>query len=873
MRRRAGATLLLGAAVALAPTALATASPERTPVVETVNGPIRGVIEHGGIHVFKGLRYGAPPVGPLRFEPPRRPEPWTDVADAVEYGTQAMQSVEETGATAYGPGQSEDCLFLNVWTPGVDDRRRPVMVWIHGGAWSYGSGALPIYDGGNLARRGDLVVVTLNHRLNVLGQQYAQSGVAGLLDLVLALEWVRDGIAALGGDPANVTVFGESGGGLKISHLLAMPQARGLFQRAIIQSGPGLRAVEPEAGTALARALLETLGIDASKPEALAAVDAIELLRASQRAPAALARGADDRAPGRIRFAPVLNDVSLPRHPFTPDAPSSAAEVPILIGTTKDEGTFFMRRDPDFGEWTDEDFVARVQRSHGERADALIAALREAFPSYSPTHLITAERTVSGAWLGSLTLAERKLAQRRAPVYMYMLQWESPVEGGMMRAAHAIDLPLVFDTVPAGASLVGSGPEPQLVADQMSTAWIAFARYGSPNAPGLPHWPTYDTTRRATMIFDTESRLDDDPFAEIRTIVQAASAEGSDDAAPTAATGAGEAAELGETIDVGETGFAVRRPVLASACPHGCPWGELGELVQEAMAPLGYEVILCRNCNLGNGPRIVANRSLPPPLDELQLMIGTTVRVNAPVDFGITSDGILASAYEGSGGYTEDGPYENLRLIAKIEDPRLLLVAVKADSEITDLAQIRERRMPVRILSRRGEAVLDYYGLTPEAVESWGGSIGRPSGLDTSRDFDVLVATNASPANNPESSYWPAYAYLHDLRFLDLPEELLDELVADEGSEYERVTARWGFLRGVDRPIATVGSSGQVIFARADTPEQAAYDTARAIDEHRSALRWLIRPYSWDSRTVWRTRLVPLHPGAERYYREQGYID
>jgi para-nitrobenzyl esterase len=891
LARRVALTVLLVFPLGAASHTAATT--ERTAVVKTSNGPIRGVLEGGGIHAFKGVRYGAPPVGALRFLPPRRAQPWTEVADAAALGAQAMQSAEETGATAYGPGQSEDCLFLNVWTPGLDNRRRPVMVWIHGGAWSYGSGGLPIYDGGNLARRGDVTVVTVNHRLNafgythlgdLLGPAYAQSGVAGLLDLVLALEWVRDNIAAFGGDPRNVTLFGESGGGLKISHLLAMPPARGLFHKAIIQSGPGLRAVSPESGTALARALLDALGAKtadsdaAAAVKALSSVDALELFRASQRAEAAAGGRAGVAAETRARFAPVRGNDALPGDPWTPEAPALSADVPILIGTNKDEGTFFLQRDPKFGKWSDEDFVARVRENHGDRAEALIAALRAAFPSYSPTHLITAERTVAGAWLGSLTLAERKLAQRAAPVYMYLLRWESPVNDGMMRAAHAIDLPLVFDTVAAGASLVGSGPEPQILADQMSAAWIAFARHGDPNAPGLPRWPVFDTARRATMVLDTESRVEEDPYAEIRRILRGAGSGERDADRPSPAssgTGAGrpsgEGGELGRTVEVGETGFAARRPVLASACPYGCPWGELGELVQEAMQPLGYEVVLCRNCNLGNGPRIVANASRPPALDALQLRIGTTVRVNAPVDFGITAPAILASAWEGSGAYAEDGPYRNLRLIARIEDPRLLLVAVKADSAITDLAQVAERRLPVRILSRGGERVLEHYGLTSEAVESWGGSIGRPSGLDYTLDFDVLIGTNASPANNPESSFWPAYSYLHDLRFLDLPEALLDELVAEDG-ELERVVARWGFLRGVDRAIATVGSSGQVVFARADTPEPAAYDVAKAIDERRAGLRWLIRPYSYDPSTVWRTRSAPLHPGAERYYREKGYL-
>lgn len=330
------------------------------------------------------------------------------------------------------------------------------------------------------------------------------------------------------------------------------------------------------------------------------------------------------------------------------------------------------------------------------------------------------------------------------------------------------------------------------------------------------------------------------------------------------------AQDLGRTIDVGETGFDVGRPVLASACPHGCPWGELGEWVRDALAPLGYEVILCRNCNLSLGPPLVANRAYPPPLDALAIRIGTTERVNAPVDFGVTSDRALAAAYEGTGNYADDGPYRELRLLAKIEDPSYLMAAVKADSDITDLAQIAERRMGVRILNNGADRVLEHYGLTPEAVASWGGSIGRPSGLDTGADFDLLIATNATPANNPEAAYWSAYAHRYELRFLDFDEGLLDELAGEPG--VQKVVAKWGLLPGVDRPIPTVARSGQVVFARADLPEETAYRIAAALDEHEGGLRWYIRPYSYDPATVWRARGVPLHPGAEHYYRERGYM-
>ncbi|HVZ31300.1 MAG TPA: TAXI family TRAP transporter solute-binding subunit [Polyangiaceae bacterium] len=337
---------------------------------------------------------------------------------------------------------------------------------------------------------------------------------------------------------------------------------------------------------------------------------------------------------------------------------------------------------------------------------------------------------------------------------------------------------------------------------------------------------------------------------------------------------ASNAAQAQQTVDVGATGFGVKRPVLASACPNGCPWGELGDFVVDAMKPLGYEVILCRNCNGPEGPRIVASASYPPELSPVDALTGTTTRVNAPVDFGVTESGFLAWAYGGRYLYAQDGPRANLRLIAKIEDPYYLLVAVKADSGITDLAQIAQRRMPVAILgggSPTSQPVLDYYGLTADAVASWGGSLTNPLLAGANGPFDVIVSELASPANNPESAYWTTLSQKYDLRFLDLPEPLLAQMANDQLG-MTRAVAKWGLLRGVDRPIATVARSGNAVFARDDTPEQAAYDAARAIDGHRSGLKWYIRPYSYDSATVWQNFDVPLHPGAERYYREMGYL-
>jgi TRAP-type uncharacterized transport system substrate-binding protein len=307
--------------------------------------------------------------------------------------------------------------------------------------------------------------------------------------------------------------------------------------------------------------------------------------------------------------------------------------------------------------------------------------------------------------------------------------------------------------------------------------------------------------------------------------------------------------------------------------------------VTEAMQPLGYDVIQCRNCNLDRGPPLVSKAGLPPALGITDTFVGTTTRVNAPVDFGITAIGFLEWAYAGLYNYAPGGtyatgavgPFKNLRLIAKIEDVTYLLVAVKASSGITDLSQIAQKKMAVTIIgggSPISQPVLDYYGLTQTAVPSWGGSFQNAivAGQQTNPPFDLIVNELGSPANNPESAIWEKVSQGNDLLFLDLAPALIDQLAGDKTLGLTRVTVKWGLLRGVDRPIATVARSGHAVFARDDTPEQAAYDTAKAIDQHRDALKWYIRPYGYDSRTAWQDSVIPLHPGAERYYREVGYV-
>ena len=325
--------------------------------------------------------------------------------------------------------------------------------------------------------------------------------------------------------------------------------------------------------------------------------------------------------------------------------------------------------------------------------------------------------------------------------------------------------------------------------------------------------------------------------------------------------------------DVGRTGFGTKRLVLASACTEACPWGELGDFVRESLAPAGYDIILCRNCNRTEGPRLVAKASFPPPLVDDDLRYGTVKRIHAPVDFGVTEASMLSWAYQGQQIYAKDGPYRDLRLIARIEDPTYLLVAVKPELGITSLAEIKARRLPVRIITDFQPTVmpvLAYYGLDKHSLESWGGSLVAPRDVTAETPFDVVVSSLASPANNPESAFWTTLTVAHKLQFLDLPNDLLDRLVKETGMV--RVTARWGILRGVDRAIPTVGRSGEVVFARTDMPDDVAYAVAQAIDRHRDQLKWFVRPYSLDPRTVGDGHGVPLHRGAARYYRQMGYI-
>lgn len=487
----------------LPPLALGAVSDEH-PVVVTSYGSVRGYVDRG-IRIFKGVRYGAD-TAPRRFMPPAAPEPWDDVVDAFEYGPAAPQ-VRARDAV------SEDCLFLNVWTPQADSERRPVMFYIHGGAYANGSGSSPLYDGSELARRGDVVVVTVNHRLNAFGYLYLQrfgvpaladSGNVGQLDLVLALEWVQANIAKFGGDSERVLVFGQSGGGAKIATMMAMPAASGLFHRAASMSGQQVTASGPLNATERTRAYIDTLGVAPSE---------IELLRTMpmERLVDALSVRDPVLPYGSVYFGPVLDMRSLMRHPFYPDASPQSAHIPMIIGNTHDETRAFLR-DPAYDDldWDDLPELLIPNMRVDIRPEFVIAEYRRIYPEYSPTQVFFAATTAARSWRAAIIEAEERAKQNGAPTFVYQLDWGSPVDR-RIGAPHTFDIPLIFGTLDAADSMTGTGADAREVSGMMSDAFIAFARTGNPGHASLPEWRPYTLPKRETLVIDRPARLENDP--------------------------------------------------------------------------------------------------------------------------------------------------------------------------------------------------------------------------------------------------------------------------------------------------------------------------------------------------------------------------
>jgi para-nitrobenzyl esterase len=482
--------------------------------VETHRGKVRGT-DDAGIKVFKGIPYAANTGGLNRFRPPKPAPDWTDIRDAIAYGPMCPQLGGErpsyTASWSTDRDATEDCLVLNVWTPALhDQRRRPVMVWLHGGGFSAGSGSRNVFEGTRLCQRGDVVVVTLNHRLNVFGflylgriggAEYAESGNAGMLDLIAALHWVHDTISAFGGDPGNVTIFGQSGGAAKVSTLMAMPQARGLFHKAIVQSGSHLQGLTPDEATRYALTYLSAIDVKPNELPRLAKLPTDKLIAGLK---------AVMTAPGpKPNYSPVVDGIVLPKGPWTPDAPAVSAGVPMIIGSTRTETTALLGAGhPEYFSLDEASLPGALSGWIPDKDIARVTAgFRQLMPAASAPELffaITTDRRVrQQAW----AQAERKAAQGAGAVWLYELDWATPVDEGKWGSPHSLDLAFVFDTVARSAAMVGGGPAPQLLADQMSAAWIAFARNGNPNTGAIPAWPPFTTADRATLVFDTTSRV------------------------------------------------------------------------------------------------------------------------------------------------------------------------------------------------------------------------------------------------------------------------------------------------------------------------------------------------------------------------------
>lgn len=525
-------------------------------IAETAFGKIRG-IENRGIKIFKGIPYGASTTGANRFMPPVDPDIWTGVRDALHYGHSAPQSAPRTTRPAApftpntvpavtpapkpavpkltGPsifsalgvpggestGEGEDCLVLNVWTPKLNDgRKRPVMLWLHGGGFRGGSGSNPGWDGTNLCIRGDVVVITINHRVNVMGfadlsafdPMFKSSGQAGMLDIIHALKWVKNNIVQFGGDPNRVMIFGQSGGGRKCETLLAMPAAKGLFHRAVIESGIAIKVVDKQQALKNGEMLLAKLGITKENVRDIQKLPLGDIIAAHYAVNKELGPDADLDTVG---FSPSVDGLNIPQHPFYPSASALSADVPIIIGHTRTEYTG-LTTDAKFWHLDETGLQEQIKKLLGGDAEKMITLYKKQNPTASPTDIFFLIESDYRYGAATMKVAERRAKLGKAPVYLYYFAWESPVQGGLLKSPHNIEWPFAFDNAVLCKDLTGGGGDAIALADKVSDAWLAFAHTGNPNTPKMPNWKAYTIKKRETMVIDNESKLINDPLKEQR---------------------------------------------------------------------------------------------------------------------------------------------------------------------------------------------------------------------------------------------------------------------------------------------------------------------------------------------------------------------
>ena len=495
------------------------------PTVQTSYGSLEGA-QLQGVQAFKGVPFAKAPVDALRWAPPEKPEPWTLARDATAYGAASLQAqspISTMMGMSFEEGTSEDCLFLNVWTPAAGSGTRPVMVFIHGGAFVIGAGSQSMYNGEHLARRGDVVVVTINYRLGALGflrlgatteGRIPATGNEAILDQVAALEWVRDEIAAFGGDPGNVTVFGESAGSISIAGLLASPRAKGLFRRAILQSGSANLVTAPAAADQVGAKIVEDLARDLAGQD-LREIPAQRIMEAQDRA--------TPRA-GGVSYAPVADGETIALDPFEAIAGGSAEGVDILVGSNLDEMNLFRLMDPSVDSLDETGLLARVTAFFPDNGEDVVAAYKDAVAARGD------EPMPSRTWLAFQTdqvfrAPAMKLAALQSvhtpSVYAYRFDHKSEAFGGILGAAHALELPFVFGTLSDpgfGAIVGGANDVTTALSGRMQEAWIAFARTGNPSTESLPKWPQYEPGQRATMLFSSDPRVANAPEEATRAL-------------------------------------------------------------------------------------------------------------------------------------------------------------------------------------------------------------------------------------------------------------------------------------------------------------------------------------------------------------------